>query len=125
MREAEVDTFEKLFAQTQALHTEIGTLSKKSPNDAVNKFKLRFVNLTLRAANELLSKRYKPFADFDSFDQDDLPTNSDVTLILSQYLNCMGKLHADNVETDYSDWYWVIDGIRSDRETSAPQRLGR
>jgi len=126
MTEAEVEVFEKLFAQTQALNTEIGTLSKKSPNDAVNKFKLKFVNLTLQAANEVLGKRYKPFADFDSFDLDDLPTNSDVTLMLSQYLNCMDKLQSDNVERgDLRWWYWVIDGIRSDRETSAPQGFGK
>ena len=65
MKREEVNTFEKLQAQLEGLHTEISSLSKKSQNDALNKFKLKFVNQILSEANLLLGEKYKPFNDFD------------------------------------------------------------
>ena len=54
MNKEEVDTFEKVQAQIDGLHTEISALSKKSQNDALNKFKLKFVNQILVEDNVLL-----------------------------------------------------------------------
>ncbi|MHA8061418.1 hypothetical protein PQG22_09095 [Aquirufa beregesia] len=47
MTKQEVDTFEKVQSQLDGLHSEISALSKKSQNDALNKFKLKFVNQIL------------------------------------------------------------------------------
>lgn len=124
MTKEEVDTFEKLQAQLDGLHIEISALSKKSQNDALNKFKLKFVNKILADSNELLSAKYKPFDDFDLFDENDLPTNSDVAMMLTQYLNCFEKLRADNIkkEDKYPQhWYWVIDGKFSNVRTVSPK----
>ena len=44
MNRNEVELFEKINAQLVALHEEISALSKKSPNDGVNKFKLKLIN---------------------------------------------------------------------------------
>jgi hypothetical protein len=85
----EIDVFEKLYGQIDGLHQEIGTLSKKSPLDAVNAFKLKMINKVLIRANDTLGDKYKPLDDFDSFEEDYVPTNSDVTLVLSQYYECM------------------------------------
>ena len=41
---SEVERLEKLVGQLQGLHSEISLLAKKSPNDAVNKFKLGLIN---------------------------------------------------------------------------------
>lgn len=41
--------FGKIEAQLQALHDEVGLLSKKKPDDAVNKFKLTLINQVLEA----------------------------------------------------------------------------
>ena len=68
MTKKEIDTFEKLQSQLEGLHTEISALSKKSQNDVLNKFKLKFVNQVLENANKLLGFKYKPFNDFDLFD---------------------------------------------------------
>jgi len=97
MKTKQVQCFEKMHVQMQSLHTEIGTLSKKSPNDAVNKFKLKLINNLLQTGNELLKGEYKALAGFDQFDEVDIPTNSDVTVVLAQYLNCLEKLRADNI----------------------------
>jgi len=119
----EVSEFEQRQAQLQSLYTEIGALSKKKPDDAVNQFKLRFVNQVLEQANSILGEANRPFADFLHFDSDDMPTNSDVVLVLSQYLNCLEKLRADSVQRYGPNWYWVINGERSNVPTAPPRKL--
>ena len=125
MEKREVDLFEKIYGQMEALHTEISALSKKSPNDAVNKFKLKFINRVIEEANGLLKEEYKPFTDFDFFGEDDVPTNSDVSMIIAQYLNCLEKLRSDNIGIYHGSWCWVIDGRQTDIRTSYPKKLER
>ncbi|GAB6141460.1 hypothetical protein JCM14076_21890 [Methylosoma difficile] len=110
MNREDVKTFEKLNGQLVGVYEEMTLLSKKSPNDAVNKFKLKFINKLISESNEYLSEAYKPFDDFDSFDEDDVPHNSDVVFILSQYLQCFEKLRSDNIVPSYGNWYWRVKG---------------
>lgn len=123
MTRKQVDTFEKVQTQLEGLHSEISALSKKSQNDALNKFKLKFVNQILQESNNLLGKNYKPFADFDLFTEDEMPTTSDVAMMLTQYLSCFEKLRADNVLQEIGRWYWVIDGKKSDIKTVMPKKI--
>ena len=53
MKRTNVDAFEKLVVQLDSIHSELLLLAKKSPNDAVNSFKLKFVNATLNQCNDL------------------------------------------------------------------------
>jgi hypothetical protein len=123
MTKEEVDKFEKTHSQFEGLCKEIGILSKKSPNDAVNKFKLKFINQILVEANNILTNKYLPLEGFDVFKEDELPTNSDVTFIFEQYLNCLEKLRSDNVTQKHARWHWVIDGKESEIKTSEPKKL--
>lgn len=124
MTEDEVNRFEKIQSQIEGLYKEIGILSKKNPNDAVNKFKLKFINQLLVEANNLLQGQYKPLQGFEVFDDDDLPSNSDVTFIFEQYLNCMEKLRSDNVErSSVNSWTWIVDGKKSSIKTSMPKKI--
>ncbi len=125
MDKNQIDNFEKTQGQLEALHNEILALSKKSPNDAINKFKLKFINQVLVEADSILTKKYQPFSDFKKFEEDDLPTNSDVTLILHQYLNCFEKLRADNINKDsYEDiWYWIMNNKSSNIRTGPPKKI--
>lgn len=109
MNRSDVDVFEKLTGQLISTYDELSILSKKNPGDAVNKFKLKFVNSLLVEANDYSSDKYKPFSDFDSFDEDDVPQNSDVVFILGQYIQCFEKLRADNVSMKNGAWYWRLD----------------
>ena len=68
MNRAELDRFEKLVGQLESVYAELSLLSKKSPNDAVNPFKLRFVNTLLGASAVTLGSGYMPFTDFEQFD---------------------------------------------------------
>lgn len=121
MRKGEVEQFNKTYAQLEALHSEISLLSKKSPVDAVNKFKLKLINSVLESANNLLGQR-KPFEDFTIFDENELPNNSDVTMILSQYLGCMEEIRVFNIQPYVGSWYWKVDGRRSEIRTFSPKK---
>lgn len=115
MNSSDVDRFEKIAGQLLGLYEEMSLLSKKSPNDAVNKFKLKFINRQLSESNAFLSERYRPFDDFDLFSEDDVPQNSDVVFILSQYLQCSEKLRADNVVIRNGGWHWLVEGGEGDK----------
>jgi hypothetical protein len=114
MNRDNVDTFEKLSGQLLSTYEEVSLLSKKNPNDAVNKFKLKFVNNLISQSNSFLSDKYKPFEEFSGFDEDDIPQNSDVVFILSQYLQCFEKLRADNVIIKHGAWFWCVEGGAED-----------
>ena len=122
MNKSDVDVFEKLSGQLISVYEEISLLSKKNPNDAVNKFKLNFLNKLLNDANKFLTDKYKPFDDFDIFKEDDMPQNSDVVFILSQYLQCFEKLRSDNVRRTGSTWYWSLDNGET-IQTVRPKKL--
>src|SRR5262249_43409843 len=114
MKRQDVNRFEKLVGQLQSVYDEIAVLSKKSPNDAVNKFKLKFINSLLRQGNEILPADYTPFEAFSEFDEDDMPQNSDVVFILSQYLQCFEKLRADSVVTRGISWCWAVEAEKDE-----------
>ena len=59
-----------------------------------------------------------------------MPSNSDVTFILSQYISCAEKLRADNISNEYIEWYWNIDDAdpkdgQERIKTSPPKKLAR
>jgi len=124
MTKEDVIKFRKTKSQLNDWYKEIGVLSKKSPNDAVNRFKLNFINQSLKEANELLGSKYKPYADFDVFKEDEIPTTSDVVMILGLYMSALERLKSANIEIreSQSEWilghqpYWIIDGKVSDIE---------
>jgi hypothetical protein len=79
---------ETILSQVRTLKFEFKALSDKKPNDQVNLFKLKYVNQSLQASNEILGEN-KPYDNFDTFNESELPTNSDVLIILSLYLNTL------------------------------------
>lgn len=76
----------KVLDQVRTLKYEFQTLSGKKPNDVVNEFKVKYVNQTLTDANAVLGED-KPYKDFDLFCDEELPTNSDVLMMLSLYVD--------------------------------------
>lgn len=109
----EVEAFVKVLVQAKEVLKDFLELSKKKPNDAVSKFKLGFVNTILEQANSILGKGNKPFDSFTTFSEDDMPTNSDVVLILSQYVGCLKKVGRENTERYMERYYWIINGSKS------------
>lgn len=124
MKRKDVDELEKLIGQLNSIHTEISALSKKSPNDAVNPFKIKFVNITIYNCNKLLGKRYRPLDEFDVFDVDDVPSNSDVTFIVAQYAEALEKFRSDNIQSNgFGSWYYVLEDSEERIQTAKPVKL--
>jgi len=125
MKKSDVDNFEKVNSQLEALLQELTQLVKKSPDNPVNKFKLKFINEIIHKSNELLGDMYKPFSDFANFEEEDLSSNSDVTFIIAQYLTCMEKLRADNICLSRGYWVWTIEDSEESIRTVKPEKLNR
>ena len=97
----QVELYRRVHPQLKAMLEEMRELSKKRPDDAINKFKLGFVNEKLRDANAILGDDWKPLSTFSEFDIDALPSNSDVVIILSQYLGSLIRWQSANTFRDH------------------------
>ncbi len=87
---------DRLIGQLDGIHQEISALSKKSPHDAVNDFKLAFINDVLNQSNGILGDKFRPFGAFVQFDSSVSPSTSDVSFMILQYLKAMKKFRSDN-----------------------------
>lgn len=122
----DVEQLEKLTGQLQGMYAEISALAKKSPNDSVNAFKLKMINKVIELGNVVLGDKYKPFADFDSFDGDDAPTTSDITMVLAQYIEEAERFRSDNVMTNgMGRWFYIVNGELSEIQSGPPTKIGK
>ena len=117
----QIQQFEKSEKQLHVFLKEMGELSKKSPNGPVNKFKLDFINKVLVALNEILGQD-KPFAEFVTFDSDQLPSNSDVRFILAQYASSVYSFRLKETGTDDNFHFcWIVGGKLSKFNAGNPE----
>jgi len=119
----DIERLEKLIGQLQGLHSEISVLAKKSPNDAVNLFKLGLINRVIVSGNAFLGIAYMPFEGFESFSPEDVPSTSDVALVLSQYIEEAERYRSDNISKYFGYWTYVIDGEPSEIHTGPPVKV--
>lgn len=106
----EIELYETIRPKIESIRNTIKDLSNKKPDVTLNSFKVKRVNLLLEQANGLL-KDLKPYEDFSKFDEDDLPTYSDVLMILNLYVKSFEKYWQDNSET-----HKITDLFEFDRE---------
>jgi hypothetical protein len=126
MKKEDVVKFESFQAQLQGVYEEMQALTRKSPNDAVNKFKLELINNILVDLNPFLANLGYPLKYIQGFKEDLLPSNSDVLLVLSQYLSRMENLRANNIKVGglyLKDWFWAIDGESNNIQTAPPKKI--
>lgn len=121
----DIEQLEKLTGQLQGMYSEISALAKKSPNDAVNTFKLKMINKIIEMGNAVLGEKYKPFDDFENFDSDDAPTTSDVTMVLAQYMEEAERFRSDNVTIRGGRWFYLINGDVSEIQSGPPTKIGK
>ena len=110
---ADIEKLEKTMGQLAAIHREMSLLSRKSPNDAVNTFKLKLINGVIRATNEALGEAYVPIDGFLGFEEDSVPSTSDVVFVVAQYLEEVERYRQDNVVVDEYERVYVLDGSPS------------
>lgn len=91
----------------EAMYAEFKELSKKKPDAAVSKSKIKIVNRLLERVKTVLSDE-ESIEFLDMLDEDDVPQASDVTLILSQYVAAMNAFHGKHYGWDGSNHIWFI-----------------
>ena len=122
MKATDVNFFEKVKAQLTQLENEVSVLSKTKPDNPMNKFKVAIINEMLVNANAILTGDFKPFKNFASFNVDELPTNSDVVVVLSQYLDCLEAFRSAHIKKKDHAYFWNLED-RKDLETGYPSRF--
>lgn len=118
----QVEAYQQVVTQLKSLSEEMAVLSKKSPDAPLNKFKVSIVNERLDAASKLLTGMHKPFKDFERLDDAQLPTVSDVAVVLSQFLTSLeGWRSANVVKNGVADWVWNT--AKGEYQASRPTRF--
>ncbi len=85
----------------KAMFLEFKELSKKKPDGAVSKSKIKVVNRLLEKCRNLLQNELS-IEYLDLLDEDDFPQNSDIVLMLSQYESAMDQFFTKAVRLG---WY--------------------
>lgn len=104
----DVNQYELLNPLIHGIYNEFQDLSKKKPEAALNTYKVKVVNRVLEPIKELLANE-EVIHFLDILDIDDLPTNSDVILILNQYLKALKMFYNKYYENSPEGRYtWAI-----------------
>jgi hypothetical protein len=103
--EKNIEDYSLLQDMLRAQKHEFDLLSKKNSDGQLNKMKIKMVNRVLEPLNELLKN--EPSHKFlDVLNEDEMPTNSDVVLIISQYEEALLK---------FQNKYFLIDRNKTDK----------
>lgn len=90
-----------------AMHIEFKELSKKKPEAVLSKSKVKIVNRLLESCRIVLDSEAS--LDYlDLIDEDDVPQNSDVVLMLSQYVAAMKQFQSAYYGYDGHEYRWFI-----------------
>lgn len=91
----------------QSMYDEFKELSKKKPEAALGKGKVKIVNRLLERVCDVLAGEAS--MDFlDMLDEDDIPQNSDVVLMLSQYVAAMNAFKEKYYGYNGSEYAWFL-----------------
>jgi hypothetical protein len=119
----QVAVFGRLLSQIKSVQQEMALLSKGKPDNPVNKFKVQHINQFLAEANDLLGELFQPLKGFTQFDDAALPTNSDVVMVLAQYVGAFDRFRHANERNFGYERRWDLeeqaedDGFEDDDET--------
>lgn len=103
--EQEAATYDRLVPMLEAAHREMSELSKKKQDGVVNALKIRNINRLLAELQRLLDN--DPSRNFvELLDEETLPQNSDVVLLLSQWRAALQQ-YKRRRSTDYGTWRTV------------------
>ncbi|EBX1830201.1 hypothetical protein GXA25_19210 [Salmonella enterica] len=92
----------------KAMYFEFKEISKKKPDSAISKGKIKIVNRLLEKVKIVLEDE-ESIIFLDLLDEDDVPQASDVTLILSQYVAAMEAFREKHYGWDGSTHDWFIE----------------
>ncbi len=55
-----------------------------------------------------MGDQYRPFQEFETFDEEELVSNSDASFIVATYLQAIEKFRSDNLKTVHGVWYYNL-----------------
>lgn len=88
---------------------EVKEFSKKKQDEELNIKKVKMINRLLEKAKEILKN--EPTVEYlELLDEDELPTNSDAVLIMSQFITAMNKFHGDHYYYENNMLSWDNEG---------------
>lgn len=102
-----VSAFSTLSPLLAAMYKEFRELSKKKQDGPVGASKVKMVNRLLQAIHEVLEAE-SARAYLDLLDEDDLPQNSDVVLVLGQAEAAMKAFYAKYYRRDGTASGWSL-----------------
>lgn len=102
--QAKAQTHDTTTPLLTAMYGEFKEISKKKPDSAVSKGKIKIANRLLEKVKTVLSDE-ESIIFLDLLDEDDVPQASDVTLMLSQYVAAMGA---------FREKHYGWNGVRSE-----------
>lgn len=102
--------YETTMPLLKSMYHQFEELTKKKQEAAVSKRKIVIVNRLLDNLR-LVLKDENSIEFLDLLDEDEIPQNSDVTLILSQYVAAMAAFRKTYYKKDRSDseYKWLIE----------------
>lgn len=113
-----VRDFESIALDVESMHEEFGKLSQKNTDGPVNRFKLGLVNELIVRTNRFLNRSV--ISGFDAFDLEELPSNSDVLIVLAQHRSALEAFRCSHIHYDDPDWCWICDDYL---RTSPPSKI--
>lgn len=88
---------------------EVKEFSKKKQDEELNIKKVKMINRLLEKAKEILKD--EPTVEYlELLDEDELPSNSDAVLIMSQFISAMNKFHEDHYHYENNMLSWDNEG---------------
>jgi len=96
-----VENYKLLKDMLSAQKIEFDILSKKKADGQLNSMKIKMVNRVLEPLKELF-KQEESYNFLDTLNEDEIPTNSDVVLIISQYETAINEFK----NKYYHDYRW-------------------
>ena len=91
----QVELYDTISRLLEAAFDEVKDFSKKKQDEPLNEKKVKIINRLLEKAKEVLKD--EPTVEFlDLLDENELPSNSDAVLTMSQFMSAMDKFHADH-----------------------------
>lgn len=105
--EKNIEDYVLLKAMLYSQKKEFDLLSEKENDGQLNPMKIKMVNRVLEPLKELFSHE-DSHKFLDTLDEDELPTNSDVVLIISQYESAINGFR-NKYYCDYA-CAWVTEG---------------
>lgn len=105
--EADVSKFLIIYPMIKIIHDEMHILYTTKQDDVLNIFKFRVINKLIISAREILVT--EPVLEYlEQLDEQVLPQNSDVIIILCQYIEALDQYKAKNnvYSSQSGSWQW-------------------